>query len=94
MYGLEKSRLRDTKYSDDPKLRPEIVTPANAAEAMGQLRVLFAECEATARYYMARSRISSLEFDIRCTYAGLAGRLAGTAGGLAGLIERTERTER
>ena len=77
--------------SAQPPLYPAIVTPADAAETMDRLRGLFAECEASARHYMARSRLVGLDFDIRCAYAGLAGRLASAAGGLAARIERAER---
>ena len=95
MYGLEKiPRLKDFSEPKDPEpdLNPVVVKPADAAETMDRLKGLFAECEASARYYMARSRLKHLDYDMRCAYAGLAGRLAGAAGGLASRIERAERS--
>lgn len=67
------------------------VPPANAAEAMDRLRGLFAECEAGASFYLRLSLVEGIDFDIRCAYAGLAGRLVRTASNIAGRLDRAER---
>jgi hypothetical protein len=79
-------------FTDPEQDAPEpIAPPADSAEALDRLRGLFAECEASARYYFTRSMRQGLDFDMRCAYAGLAGRLVRTAANLAGRLERSER---
>lgn len=71
-----------TPQTDDP------IPPADGAEATDRLRVLFAECERSAQRYFERSEAEGLDFDIRCAYAGLAGRLVRAAAALATHMDR------
>ncbi len=77
----------DETFDDEAEIAP----PADAAEALDRLRDLFAECEIAARRFFGFAQIDGIDFDIRCAYAGLAGRLVRTAGGIAGRLERAER---
>jgi hypothetical protein len=58
---------------------------------MDRLRLLFAECERSAVHYFRRAQAEGIDFDIRCAYAGLAGRLVRTASNIASRLERSER---
>lgn len=78
-------------HKSNPPVEPEHTPPADAAEAMDRLRLLFAECERSAVHYFHRAQADGIDFDIRCAYAGLAGRLVRTASNIASRLDRAER---
>lgn len=75
----------DTGGETDP------APPADAAEAMARLKGLFADCETQARFFFSLAVLPALDFNRRCAYGGLAGRLCRTAANIAGRLDRAER---
>jgi len=72
-----------------PAAPPDPAPPADAEEAAGRLRALFAECERSARRYFLRAEADGLDFDMRCAYAGVADRMVRAAAIVAAQMGRS-----
>lgn len=72
---------------------PVIAPPADAEEAEQRMADLFAECERSARRYFRRAEEDGLDFDIRCAYANVAGRMVRAAAMVAGALSSRDKRE-